>query len=84
MSYWKRGARTGRHIYFYPANDLPGVVLLALIGVAGLVMAALGVFHLATSPRAGIRDLVLAIVGAPLALVGLVQAYRLARGTRPN
>ena len=82
MSFWRRGARTARHIYFYPANDLPGVVLLALIAVAGLAMVGLGVFHLTSSPRAGSRDLVLTIVGAALALIGTIQSFRLARGLR--
>ena len=76
-SYWIRGPRTRRHIYFYPSDNRAGFALMLLIGVLGLIALGIGMAHILGSAKVQRDDLILAGIGIVAASVGLYQAYRL-------
>jgi hypothetical protein len=82
-AFWVRGPRTSRHIYFYPTNDLPGIALFVLIAALGAIALGIGVLHLIGAHAIIRRDVILAVVGAAATPLGLVQAVRLWRQSRP-
>jgi hypothetical protein len=66
-SYWIRGPRTRRHLYFYPSDNRAGFTLMLLIGV----------LHILGSAEVRREDVILAGIGIVAASMGLYQAYRL-------
>jgi hypothetical protein len=76
-SYWIRGPRTRRHIYFFPSDDRAGFALMLLIGILGLIALALGVRNILGSPEIQRRDVILTGIGLIAAATGLYQANRL-------
>jgi hypothetical protein len=79
-SYWTRGARTQRHIYFSPADDLPGMLLFGLIAVLGAVALVVAARHILLSNAFVWRDGLLLLFGLVLLVLGTVQGYRMWRG----
>ena len=76
-SYWIRGPRTRRHIYFYPSDNRAGFILMLLIGVLGLTALGVGLMHILGSSIVQREDVILAGIGIFLATIGLYQANRL-------
>ena len=77
--YWTRGAKTKRHTYYMPANDLPGVLLFGLIAVLGAVALVVAALHILVSAAVTRRDGALLGIGLGLLVLGAAQAYRLWR-----
>ena len=77
--YWTRGAKTGRHTYFTPADDLPGVLLFGLIAVLGAVAVVVAARHFLASEAVLRRDGMLLGIGLGLVVLGSVQGWRLWR-----
>jgi hypothetical protein len=83
-SYWIRGPRTRRHIYFYPSDNRAGFALMLLIGVLGLIALGIGMMHILGSSQVQRDDVILAGIGILAASIGLFQAYRMRnRGQGP-
>jgi hypothetical protein len=80
-SYWIRGARTRRHIYFFPSDDRAGFALMLFIGILGLIALGLGVKNILGSPEIQRRDVILTGIGLVAAAIGLYQANRLRNGS---
>ena len=76
-SYWIRGPRTRRHIYFYPSDNRAGFTLMLLIGVLGVIALGIGMMHILVSTNVQRDDVVLAGIGIVAATIGLYQAIRL-------
>ena len=76
-SYWNRGPRTRRHIYFYPSDNRAGFTLMLLIGVLGLIAVGMGMMHILGSSKVQRGDVILAGIGFVAASIGLYQANRL-------
>jgi hypothetical protein len=76
-SYWIRGPRTRRHIYFYPSDNRAGFALMLLIGALGLIALGIGIVHILGSTKVQRDDVVLAAIGIVAASIGLYQANRL-------
>jgi len=76
-SYWMRGPRTRRHIYFYPSDDRAGFALMLFIGILGLIALGLGIKNILGSPELQLRDVILTGIGLIAAAIGLYQANRL-------
>jgi hypothetical protein len=76
-SFWIRGPRTRRHIYFYASDDRAGFALMLFIGVLGLIALGLGIKSILGSPEIQRRDVILAGIGLIAAAIGLYQANRL-------
>lgn len=76
-SYWTRGPKTRRHIYFYPSDNRAGFALMLLICILGLIALGFGVKNILGSPEVDSRDVILAGIGVIAAAIGLYQAYRL-------
>ena len=74
--YWTRGAKTKRHLYYTPGNDLPGVLLFGLIAVLGLVALVVAARHILVSAAVVRRDGILLGIGLGMFLLGTVQGYR--------
>jgi hypothetical protein len=77
--YWTRGAKTARHTYFYPADDLPGVLLFGLIAVLGAAAVVVAARHILISEAIVRRDGTLLGIGLLAFALGSVQGYRLWR-----
>jgi len=77
--YWTRGARTKRHTYCFPADDLPGVLLFGLIAVLGAVALIVSARHILVNEAVGRRDVTLLVIGLAMLVLGTVQGYRLWR-----
>jgi hypothetical protein len=83
-SYWIRGPRTRRHIYFYPSDNRAGFTLMLLIGVLGLSALGIGMMHILGSSQVQLDDVILTGIGIVAASIGLYQANRLRnRGQGP-
>jgi len=83
-SYWIRGQRTRRHIYFYPSDNRVGFTLMLFIGVLGLMALGIGMVHILGSSKVQRDDVILAGIGIVATSIGLYQAYRLRnRGLGP-
>jgi hypothetical protein len=80
-SFWIRGPRTRRHIYFYPSDDRAGFALMLFIGILGLIALGLGIKNIVRSPEVQWRDVILTGIGLLAATLGLYQANRLRRWT---
>jgi hypothetical protein len=80
-SYWIRGPRTRRHIYFYPSDDRAGFALMLFIGILGLIALGLGIKNIIGSPEVQRRDVILIGIGFIAAEIGLHQANRLRHGS---
>ena len=78
--YWTRGAKTKRHLYYTPGNDLPGVLLFGLIAVLGVVALVVAARHILVSEAVVRRDGTLLVIGLSLLVLGTVQGCRLWRG----
>lgn len=80
-AYWTRVAKTRRHIYYTAADDWPGVTLFGLIGIAGVVAAAVGAWHWL---KAGLSrsDGILLVVGIGAVWLAVVQGWRLISGAK--
>jgi hypothetical protein len=78
-SFWIRGPKTRRHIYFYPSDDRAGFALMLFIGILGLIALGLGVKNIIASPEVQQRDVILTGIGLFAAALGLYQANRLRR-----
>ena len=78
-SYWIRGPRSRRHIYFFPADDRAGFALMLFIGILGLIALGLGVKNILGSQEIQRRDVILTGIGLIAAAIGLYQANRLRR-----
>jgi hypothetical protein len=76
-SYWIRGPRTRRHIYFFPSDNRAGFTLMLLIGVLGLIVLGIGLMHILGSTKIQRDDVILAGIGIVGASIGLYQANRL-------
>jgi hypothetical protein len=76
-SYWIRGPRTRRHIYFYPSDDRAGFALMLFIGILGLIALGLGIKNIFGSADVQRRDVILIGIGLFAAAIGLYQANRL-------
>ena len=76
-SYWIRGPRTRRHIYFFPSDNRAGFTLMLLIGVLGLIALGIGMMHILGSSKVQRDDVILAGIGIVAASMGLYQAIRL-------
>jgi hypothetical protein len=76
-SYWIRGPRTRRHIYFFASDDRAGFALMLLIGILGLIALSVGIKNILSSPEIHRRDLILSGVGLIAAAISLYQANRL-------
>jgi hypothetical protein len=77
--YWTRGAKTKWHTYFYPANDLPGVLLFGLIALLGAAAVVVAARHILISDTIVRRDGTLLGIGLFAFVLGSVQGYRLWR-----
>jgi len=77
--YWKRGARTKWHSYYYPASDLPGVLLFGLIAALGMMALVVAARHILMSAAVVRRDGTLLVIGLGMLVLGAAQAYRLWR-----
>ena len=77
--YWTRGAKTKRHTYYTPGNDLPGVLLFGLIAVLGAVALIVAAWHILATEAVGRRDVTLLVIGLAMLVLGTVQGYRLWR-----
>jgi len=77
--YWTRGAKTKRHTYYMPANDLPGVLLFGLIAVLGVAALVVAARHILMSAAVVRRDGTLLVIGLGMLVLGAAQAYRLWR-----
>ncbi len=75
--WWTRGPRTSRHLYFYPTNNVPGVLLFALIFLLGCWALAIVIFHAMKTEHLVRQDVVLAGIGVVSATLGLAQIRRL-------
>jgi hypothetical protein len=75
--FWRRGAQTRRHIYFYPSDDRAGIALMLLIATLGLLAMGIGLRHVFTSLEVLRADVILVVVGVLAASLGLYQANRL-------
>jgi len=83
-SYWIRGPRTRRHIYFYPSDNRAGFTLMLLIGVLGLIALGIGIMHIVASSSVQRDDVILVVIGIVAASIGLYQATQLRnRGQGP-
>jgi hypothetical protein len=80
-SFWIRGPRTRRHIYFYPTDDRAGFALMLFVGILGLIALGLGIKNIIGSPAIQWRDVILTGIGLFAAALGLYQANRLRRWT---
>jgi hypothetical protein len=78
-SYWTRGAKTAWHTYYYPANDLPGVLLFGVIALLGVVAIVVAARHILIRDAIVSRDGTLLGIGLFACVLGCVQAYRLWR-----
>jgi hypothetical protein len=78
-SYWIRGPRTQRHLYFFPSDDRAGFALMLFIGILGLIALGLGVKNILGSQEIQRRDVILTGIGLIAAAIGLYQANRLRR-----
>jgi len=76
-SYWIRGPRTRRHIYFYPADNRAGFALMLLIGLLGLIALGIGTMRIFSSSSVQREDVILTGIGIVVASIGLYQANRL-------
>ena len=76
-TYWIRGPRTRRHIYFYPSDNRVGFTLMLFIGVLGLMGLGIGMMHILGSSKVQRDDVILAGIGIVAASIGLYQANRL-------
>ena len=76
-SYWIRGPRTRRHIYFYPADNRAGFALMLLIGLLGLIALGIGARRILGSSSVHREDVILTGIGIVVASIGLYQANRL-------
>jgi hypothetical protein len=76
-SYWRRGPRTRRHIYFYPSDNRAGFALLLLVGVLGLIALGIGVMHIFTSTSVQREDVILTGIGIVVTAIGMYQANRM-------
>ena len=77
--YWTRGARTKWHSYYYPASDLPGVLLFGLIAALGMVALVVAARHILMSAAVERRDGLLLVIGLGMFVLGTVQGCRLWR-----
>lgn len=85
LSYWIRGPRTRRHVYFYPADNRAGFTLMSLVGVLGLIAVGIGMMHILGSAGVQRDDVILVGIGIVAASIGLYQANRLrTRGHGPR
>ena len=75
--YWTRFGATRRHTYYLPANNLPGILLFGLIGLAGLALACVAAWHLWKGMDTR-RDWWLVGIGLGLAWLAIVQGRKLA------
>jgi hypothetical protein len=76
-SYWNRGPRTRRHVYFYPSDNRAGFTLMLLIAVLGLLALGIGMVHILGSTKVQRDDVILAGIGIVAASIGLYNANRL-------
>jgi len=77
--WWTRGARTSRHIYFYPTNNVPGVILFAFIVLLGCAALAVAVVRSTHSRHLDSQNAVLGGVGIFCIVLGAAQISRLIR-----
>jgi hypothetical protein len=74
--FWTRIVNTRRHVYYAPGNDLPGLILFGVLGIAGLAALAVGAWHLRGAARSW-QDWILVIVGAALVWLAIAQIRKL-------
>jgi hypothetical protein len=74
--YWRPAGRSRRHIYYVPANDLPGVLLFVLIGIGGCAAFGIGAWHLWRQADSR-QDWLLVGIGTCLVWLAMRQGWRL-------
>jgi hypothetical protein len=74
--FWTRIASTRRHVYYAPANNVPGLILFGVLGVGGLVALSVGAWHLRNAAGSW-QDWILALIGAALMWLAIAQIRKL-------
>ncbi|HVY24030.1 MAG TPA: hypothetical protein VG962_11830 [Steroidobacteraceae bacterium] len=78
-SYWVAGARTRRHRYFYPRNNMPGILLFGVIAVLGCLTLVVAMRHYMVARSLTNPDFVLGVIGLFAVLLSIYQSWKLWR-----
>ena len=76
--FWTRIASSRWHVYYAPANELPGLILFGVIGIGGLTALLVGAWHLHGAARSR-QDWILATIGVALIWLSIAQISKLHR-----